>query len=690
MKKFALLTLFCSLATGILAAPNDGWNEGMVLFKKGDTTNTNYYRIPAITTTSQGTIIAVSDYRHNGSGDIGLNSGVDFAVKVSNDGGNTWTDKTILTPENGLGISDPAIVHNSDTGTTFLFGFQNDKFITSKPTSENSDFIMYTSNDGGKTWDEGQSLKDLAPEGYKYVLQGPGSGMYHNGTIYMPIQAWHHEDDGDKTTCTSGFIYSTDNGKTWNSAVLRPENYPVGAEGKPDISSESNIFHHDGKIYLAAKPETSRENKKRVVWATSDNGKTWERVEEDFIPDDVAACESSSLSLSDKVYLVAYTKDKPERRTGVFLTTNTGKQLQIFDTKIDGYTSMAQDLDNLYVFHEGKAGEGEMLFRRFDISAKEYANINAQILNRGTDLLKIQNKLFTSRSYLSGEYASQDNSGVEAVILNGNYKIGAFHKNTKENSKDVYRTIEYNTEDTTLVLSQDNVITNNDNIFAGYQYTKLDYVNGSKNDINSFVVGYSLNHKFDNEVGYNFAINGVYSNNKLKRNEAEGLGKSASFDTYSLSIKNELYKDMNIAESTNLNLATGLKTTIFGHDDIKEKNGNEFNDAFIEKSKNFSNEIYAKASLDKGIQLNEKLALNLGANLEYRKELMNEDDWRDEFTILDVEKKFATPVEKHDAGVVATGLSLTLDIADKVETTLSVSADSTGDTITTGKLTYKF
>lgn len=57
MKRLALLTLFCSLATGVIAAPNDGWNEGMILFKKGDTTNTNYYRIPAITTTSQGTMI---------------------------------------------------------------------------------------------------------------------------------------------------------------------------------------------------------------------------------------------------------------------------------------------------------------------------------------------------------------------------------------------------------------------------------------------------------------------------------------------------------------------------------------------------------------------------------------------------------------------------------------------------------
>lgn len=691
MKKLALLSLFCSLATGVLAAPNDGWNEEMFIFKKGDTTNTNGYRIPAITTTSQGTIIAVSDYRHNGTGDIGTSGQkVDFAIKISHDGGNTWTESTILSPENGLGISDPAIVHNNETGTTFLFGYQNDKFITDK--NGNADFIMYTSNDGGKTWDKGQSLQDLAPEGYKYVLQGPGSGMYYNGTLYMPIQAWHHDEDKPNgKTCTSGFIYSTDNGKTWNSAILRPENMPPEMENYPDISSESNIFHHDGKIYLAAKPETGRESKKRVVWATSDNGKTWERVEEDFIPDNVSQCESSSLSLNDQVYLVGYTLNTGKgKRDGIYITTNTGKSIKVFDETTMGYTSMAQDLDNLYILFEGSDKTGDILFRRFDISAKEYANINAQLLERGQGLLDIQDKLFASRSYLTGEYTNQSDSGVEAVVLNNNYKIGAFYKNTKDNSDDVYRTIAYNTEETTLVLSQDNILTSNDNIFAGYQYTKLEYHNGSKNDINSFVIGYSLGYNFDNEYGYNFGINGIYSNNKLKRNEAEGLGKTADFDSYSLAMKNEFYRNITLQERTDLKLSLGLNTIMFGHDDITEKNGNNFNDAFVKKSKNFSNEIYAKADINKGIQINDKLTLNLKGNLKYRKELMNENNWRDKFTVLDVTKDFATPVNKYDGGVIDAEISAGLDVADKFEVTVSYLVDSTGENIASGKVTYKF
>lgn len=690
MKRLALLTLFCSLATGVIAAPNDGWNEGMTIFKSKTITDKNGFRIPAITSTSQGNIVAVADIRYDNTDMPGK---VEFLIKTSNDGGNTWETSKFTSPKGG--ITDPSIVHDKITGKTFLFGYQNNKGITDPNGS--FDFFVFSSNDGGKTWDNGVSIKNQTlPKGYKYILQGPGNGMTYNGNIYIPIQAWHNTENpvnSGKNPGTSGFMYSEDNGKTWKVSGLL-------AEQGIDVTSESSVFHHNGKIYLAAKAEvghneaTAGTEKRRVVYATSDNGKTWEKVEENFIPKDAAMCETSTLALNDSVYIVGFAiQDKIQggyNREDLYITTNTGKSLKIFEGKTLGYTSLATDEDNLYILYEGKKEDSDIDMRRFDISAKEYANINAQILNRGTDLLDVQDKLFASRSYLTGEYASQDNSGVEAVILNGNYKIGAFHKNSKENSKDVYRTIEYNTEDTTLVLSQDNVITNNDNIFAGYQYTKLSYLNGSKNDINSFVIGYSLNHKFENDFGYNLGINGIYSNNKLDRNEAEGLGKSASFDSYSISLKNEIYRDIKVQENTNLNLATGLRTTYFGHDDIKEKNGNGFNDAYVDSSTNFSNEIYLKVSAEHDIRFNEKFAAKIGANVGYNKELMNVDDWRDKFTILDVEKEYARPIEKHSAGVANAGFHLTLDFADKVETTLAYTVDSTGEGITTGRLTYKF
>ena len=690
MKKLALLTIFCALATGTMAAPQDGWNEGMTIFEPHTVTETNGFRIPAITTTTQGTIIAVSDIRYDNTDMPGK---VEFMIKTSDDGGSTWSEGTIIAPEGG--ITDPSIVHDPETGKTFLFGYQNNVGIAS-PNGK-FDFMLYTSDDGGKTWNNGESMKDLLPDGYKYILQGPGNGMVYNGTIYVPIQAWHETDPARKNDATSGYIYSSDGGKSWEvSGLLRPEGV--------DVTSESSVFHHKGKIYLAAKAEVGHEGaengteKRRVVYSTSDNGKTWEKVEEDFIPKDAAMCETSTLALNDDVYVVGYAiqdKDASYAREDLYITTNTGRKVKIFEGKTLGYTSIAQDEDNLYVLYEADKSKSDIAMRRFDIASKEYANVNAQILERGQGLLDAQDKLFASRSYIGGEYANNSENGAEAVVLNGNYKIGAFHKKTTENSKDVYRTLEYKTEETTLVLSQDNVITKNDNIFIGYQYTDLEYVNDSKNDINSFVMGYSLNHNFENDYTYHFGINGIYSNNKLKRNDEEGVGRKADFDTYSISLRNELSKEFSLISDINTKITFGLDTTVFGHDEIDEEgglieDGVEFNNATVDKSKNISNELYAGTELNKNIEINEKLTLKLGADAEYRKELMDVDDWRDDFTVLDVTKKHATPVEKHEAGVFSAGISAGVDVADKVETTISYRMDSTGENIFTGSMTYKF
>ncbi|WP_300329626.1 sialidase family protein, partial [Fusobacterium sp.] len=204
MKKLTLLTLFCALATGAMAG--DGWNESMTVFKHGSVTDKNGFRIPAITATSQGTLVAVSDIRYAGlTGNTDMPQKVEFSIKTSTDGGSTWSEGKIIAPSGG--ITDPSIVHDPNTGKTFLFGYNNNSSIAT--SNGKSDFFVYTSDDGGKTWDKGQSIKnDSLPNGYKLVLQGPGSGMVHNGVIYMATQAWHGDADGGKgLRCSSGFIF---------------------------------------------------------------------------------------------------------------------------------------------------------------------------------------------------------------------------------------------------------------------------------------------------------------------------------------------------------------------------------------------------------------------------------------------------------------------------------------------------
>ena len=332
--------------------------------------------------------------------------------------------------------------------------------------------------------------------------------------------------------------------------------------------------------------------------------------------------------------------------------------------------------------------------KRYDISSKEYANLNAQILDRGQSLLDVQGKL-SSDQYVGGTYTNESESGAEAVVELNNFKIGAFHRNTKENSKDVYRTIPYNLKETTLVLSQDNAFMQGDNIFAGYQAGKIEYSNKSTNDLTSFVMGYTFNKEFENDKTYTFALNGVYSNNKVERNKAEGVGRTAEFDSYSISMKNALSKNISFTDSSNLKLTAGLNTTVFGHDEFEEDggiqtvDGGKWNNAKVDKSQNVSNEIFAKATLDQRVKLTDKSSVRLALDLGWEKELMDVDEWRDEFTVLDVEKEFATPVKKHEGGLGKAEVSATFDLAEKVELGVGYSMDTDGESTATGKITYK-
>ena len=89
----------------------------------------------------------------------------------------------------------------------------------------------------------------------------------------------------------------------------------------------------------------------------------------------MAKCETSSLSLSEQVYLVGYSADVNGTRTNSYITTNTGRRIKILDGETYGYTSMTQDEDNLYVLFETKQGQADINMRRYDIASKEYANV---------------------------------------------------------------------------------------------------------------------------------------------------------------------------------------------------------------------------------------------------------------------------------------------------------------------------
>ena len=89
---------------------------GVAMRKAGDD-SVHTYRIPGITTTDKGTLIAVYDIRYKHSGDLPAN--IDVGMSRSTDGGQTWEPmKNIMdmgAPHENNGVGDPAVLFDPVT-----------------------------------------------------------------------------------------------------------------------------------------------------------------------------------------------------------------------------------------------------------------------------------------------------------------------------------------------------------------------------------------------------------------------------------------------------------------------------------------------------------------------------------------------------------------------------------------------
>lgn len=695
----------------------DGWNNPLFLFTKYQMPDGSYrgWRIPAITKTSYGTLVAVADYR---IGDGDLPNEVYFGVRVSEDNGNTWSKPKLIKPQLPNAtydwqkiISDPQLVTNPKTGTTFLFGLQTDQNIGQ--TSNNSDFIMFRSEDGGKTWDGGTSLKHvLSGTGYNIIFQGPGSGMYYNDKLYVAIQQWgptNRTPGSANAASTSGLMYSDDNGKTWKTSLLvddaslfDDQNFATLADGsKLSETSESSVFHHKGYVYLAAKTENKADSQRRVTFRTKDDGKTWERVNEDFLPKNMAICETSSYALSENIYLVGYSINNEAtastRRLKHYITTNTGRKILISENpqssgEISGYSSITADQDNLYVFSEGAAPwingnytwnqyphDSSMVFRRFDISAKEYANLNAQLLKGATEQFYLQQQVNQNESYFTGGYGN-DSFGFEGVLALDKLHFGAFYKEEDDQSDDVYRTVAYDQKIASILGSYQGLFANSeqvkDNIYVGYQYSEVRYANSSENTAQSLIFGYGLTFNSD-YIDYEFAFNGMQSDHDFERNRNEGLGKHASFGSYTFGFKNEFSKSFDIVPSIlTIKPFLGIQDIYFKHEGFTESYANGFNEFTINENSAWSHELYAGVQAKGFKELNSNISLFYDANVKLSTELADQDDWIDSFIVLDETFNFARPMEEKSDLIVSGNVNVGLDFYKQFRVSVAASRDS--------------
>jgi len=117
---------------------------------------TNYYRIPAIAKTADGNLLAISDLRIGGSGDIGANNAISLVAKKSADNGATWGTESTIIAGNGNGFDyahgDAAVVADSETGKIILLTASGETGYSNGGVQ----LGQYYSTDNGATWTGGE------------------------------------------------------------------------------------------------------------------------------------------------------------------------------------------------------------------------------------------------------------------------------------------------------------------------------------------------------------------------------------------------------------------------------------------------------------------------------------------------------------------------------------------------------
>ena len=214
----------------------------------------NYYRIPAIATANDGTLLAINDLRYGHAGDLG-NHRIDLLLKNSTDNGLKWSDDTNLTVEHskdGYGFGDAAIVADRESDKVIILAATGDKGFwhgninyvsTRKDPIKVSKFV---SNDGGKTFSAPQDITSEIyglNEAWTRLFVTSGRIMqsrYIKVGDYYRIYTALLVGPGNSTK-ENFVIYSDDFGDTWKVLGSTKSPVPNGDEAKVEELPNGNV-----------------------------------------------------------------------------------------------------------------------------------------------------------------------------------------------------------------------------------------------------------------------------------------------------------------------------------------------------------------------------------------------------------------------------------------------------------------
>lgn len=288
LKKSVLLALALTAFAPSTITATDMWGsdtERSLVFSPGDY-NSKFYRIPALGTAKDGTLIALADKRIESNGD--LPGVIDIVCRRSSDGGRTWSEYITVAEHDSLGgYSDPSIVVDRKSGDILAFCTHGNGIWGDTP----GHVTMIRSTDNGLTWEKPRDISLQLYNTRKAPLQKVAGAFASSGSAYqlksgriMVIVPLRFIDEKPVKFHTYA-IYSDDNGKNW-----KVSKNPGTTDG--DESKVTQLA--DGTLLMSIR---NRYKGPRIFSRSKDNGVTWsEPFEGKMIPD--PACNGDILNVS--------------------------------------------------------------------------------------------------------------------------------------------------------------------------------------------------------------------------------------------------------------------------------------------------------------------------------------------------------------------------------------------------------
>lgn len=255
------------------------------LLRPGDYNSTNY-RIPAVITARDGSVVSVTDKRKYNNGD--LPEDIDILCNRSTDGGHTWSEPYTIAYGTGYGqgFGDCALALTNDSNGIIAAFVGGPGFWGSTPENPLRMYIA-RSNDNGQTWTEpddityqiyGAECDDPERKEWLGGFFGSGNGLLTSSGRIMFVVAMR-ENNNREMVCNHT-VYSDDNGLTWQ------------VSGRASVGGDEAKVTElvDGRILMSI-----RHNGNRWYNISEDEGITWQETTSEWTELVAPACNGDMI-----------------------------------------------------------------------------------------------------------------------------------------------------------------------------------------------------------------------------------------------------------------------------------------------------------------------------------------------------------------------------------------------------------